>query len=101
MLEVRMGVSPSGAFRTPVPERTHTQNGRTKHQKNRTPGASSSHGGRPSCHFLIGDPLPANRQRHPNVRLPTAQPASSDPAPQRPLPLQGARPPRLPGLERQ
>lgn len=26
MLEVRMRVAPSGAFRTPVPERTHTQN---------------------------------------------------------------------------
>ena len=97
MLEVRMRVAPSGAFRTPVPERTHTQNAgpSVKQTANRTPAASSSHSGRPSSHFLIGDPLPAARQRHPNVRLPTAQPASSDPAPQRPLPLQGARAPRL------
>lgn len=101
MLEVRMAASPRGAFRTPVPGRTHTQTGRMERQTNHTPVASSSHSGRPSSHFLIGDLLPATQQRHPNVRLPAAQPASSDPAPQRPLPLQGARPPRLPGLEGQ
>ena len=61
MLEVRMRVAPSGAFRTPVPERTHTQNAgpSVKQTANRTPAASSSHSGRPSSHFLIGDPLPA------------------------------------------
>lgn len=53
-----MGVSPRGAFRTPVPGRTHTQTSRTERQTNRTPVASSSHGGRPSSHLLIGDPLP-------------------------------------------
>ena len=74
---------------------THAER-RTERRTNRTPAASSSHSGRPSSHFLIGDPLPAARQRHPNVRPSTAQPASSDPAPRRPLPLQGARPPRLP-----
>ena len=37
---------------------THAER-RTERQTNRTPAASSSHSGRPSSHFLIGDPLPA------------------------------------------